>query len=48
MRLFVFALLAGLILSPAQAAEDAIAAVDDQAEKIIGLADAIWGFAEVG
>jgi len=31
-----------------RAAADAIAEVDAQADKIVGLADAIWGFAEVG
>lgn len=33
---------------PALAAEDAVAAVRESSEEIIGLADAIWDFAEVG
>ena len=41
-------LFAVMAMVPAQAAVDAIAGVDEQADKIIGLADAIWGFAEVG
>jgi len=40
--------LAALIHPLAATAADAVAGVNDQRDQIVGLADALWGFAEVG
>ena len=46
--LSMVSLVALLVAAPVHAVPDAVAGVNSQSQQIIGLADSIWGFAEVG